>query len=72
MRPQMMIMRMGLALKRLVDTKAKRNSRQLMMNWYLSVTALPKFSSFINSRAAAANKPITAGRKPLNTDSTNG
>ena len=33
---------------------------------------LPKFSLFIKTRAAAASKPTTAGRNPLNTASTAG
>ena len=46
--------------------------QMLTMNWYLSVWKLPKFSAVINRRAAAANRPTTAGRKPWKTASTIG
>ena len=46
--------------------------RQLMTNERVSSVGEPKFSAFINTKAADASKPTTAGRKPLKTDSTTG
>ena len=37
-----------------------------MVNWYGLSTGEPKFSLFINNTAAAAIRPMMAGRRPLN------
>ena len=43
-----------------------------MTNERVSSVGEPKFSTFISTRAAEASSPTTAGRSPLNTDSTTG
>ena len=46
--------------------------RQLMTKEYMSSLGELKFSEFINTSAAEASRPTTAGRSPLNTASTEG
>ena len=46
--------------------------RQLMTKEYMSSLGELKFSEFINTSAAEASRPTTAGRSPLNTTSTEG
>lgn len=46
--------------------------RQLMTKEYMSSLGELKFSEFINTSAAEASRPTTAGRSPLNTAYTEG
>ena len=70
--PQATIITIGLILYFLVPTKAIRKMRQLIINEYMSSLGELKFSAFINTNAADASNPTTAGRNPLNTASTAG
>ena len=49
---------------------AKQKSPTLIQNCQGVLDMLPKFSSFMSSKAAAANRPTTAGRKPWKVLST--
>jgi hypothetical protein len=70
--PQPIIITIGLTLYFRVPTKATRKMMQLTINEYISSLGELKFSVFINTRAADASSPTTAGRNPLNTASTAG
>ena len=64
MRPLSRMTRMGLSLMTFTPTKALMKISMLTMNWKGDVDTLPKFSLVISSKAAEANNPTTAGRKP--------
>ena len=70
--PQSIIIKIGLTLYFLVPTKATIKITQLITKVRTSFVGEPKFSTFINTKAADANKPTTAGRKPLKIASTIG
>src|SRR5574344_1866661 len=65
-------MRIGLLLKYLVPTKVAINKPTLIQNCQGFVVGEEKFSLFINSNAAAASKPTTAGLNPVKMLCTNG
>ena len=52
--------------------KAVQNIPILIPNVRISSVGVEKFSAFINTKAAAANNPTTAGLSPLKTASTAG
>ena len=71
--PQRMMSNIGFILYfDLEKKKASPNIATLITNEYISVDGAEKFSWFINTKAAAARRPTTAGLKPLNTASTMG
>lgn len=70
--PQQNIISIGLILYFLVPINATKKITTLTMNEYISSLGELKFSTFIKIKAAEANNPTTAGRKPLKTASTIG
>lgn len=64
---------MGLILY--FDLEKKKASKKIITlttKEYISDEGVEKFSWFIKTRAAAANRPTTAGRSPLKRASTMG
>ena len=52
--------------------KVKANNAMLIQNCHASTSGLLKLSAVHSNSAAAARRPTTAGRRPVNTSSTTG
>ena len=63
---------MGLILRYPVPKAVEASRAQLIQNCQGFSEGVEKFSLLQSNRVAAANKPTTAGRRPLNTDCTSG
>ncbi len=70
--PQTSMAKMGLTLKRRVAMKTATHRAMLSTNSGRLTDGVPKFSLFINSRAAAAMRPMMAGRRAAKTFFTHG